>query len=189
MVLVVTFCLCLACAPAPAPVSTPAAPPPTPTLTFDRLPTLSPPTPVGAAASPALPMLPVRYAAPFPPADVPTCSGIQELERLPVRFAWDMTGTKYEDVFANAPLENWTYYRCTGSPAAVVSFYRAAMTLPIWEQHASDERADGTLTIFDNGPVTVSPAFRWVYIWVLPDKTDVQMAYLVLAWWNGPKTC
>jgi hypothetical protein len=152
-----------------------------------RLPTLSAPPPPDA--TPTLVTLPTRVANEFPPADVPACMGVQSLDRLPFRFAWDVADKSYANPYDNAPLENWTYYRCAASLADLVIFYRRVLTLPNWEQHASDPRPEGTLIIYDNALNVTTVDHRWLYLWMLPDPSASRSSLLVAAWWNGPKTC
>jgi len=163
--LVIALCLSSACAAAPTPTRAPA-PTVSPT-TAPRAPTLLLPKPTGN-----------RYA----PPDVPACKDARLLNET-IRFAWEKT----THVFSNIPENQWTFYRCAQSRAALTVFYRQQMPTPPyhWLETDFEERTEATLVVYNNSPVSVTRGYRWVYLWILPEKSDDQVSYLVAAWWDA----
>ncbi len=176
--------LSYACTVTPTPFPTP---PPVPTLPLTPLPPMTAPPPPDP--TPTLAPLPTLDASLFPPANVPACEGVQTLYKFPFRFAWDMTNVAYMNPFDNVPLENWTYYHCAKSPSELLSFYKQTLRWPIWEEHTSDRRSEGTLIIYDNASNVSTVSYKWLYLWLLPDPSSDQGTFLLAAWWQGDKTC
>jgi hypothetical protein len=163
--------LCISCAststPTPSPVPTPV---PSPTLNVSN--------PTGVLST----VIMNRLA----PDDVPACPGAQELEK-PIEFSW----TGIEDVRQSTPESNWIFYRCDESQTMLSAFYRRWMPEPQyhWVQMHWEERADTTLGVFYFSASASGAPNRWLYLWFLPDSSSRQTSYLVVAWWQVPKSC
>jgi hypothetical protein len=58
-----------------------------------------------------------------------------------------------------------------------------------WLEIDIEQRSEGTLAVYNNGLVSATHGYRWVYLWFLPVKSDDRVSDLVAAWWDAPHTC
>ncbi|MBI5652768.1 MAG: hypothetical protein HZC40_20325 [Chloroflexi bacterium] len=122
----------------------------------------------------------------YPPPGVPVCQGLRLLD-APVKFSWDQS----QEVMANAPENQWTFFQCPQTQRALAAFYRERMISAEykWLETHWDERAEGTLGIYNSSLVSLTHSYTWVYLWFLPNSSNPSTSYLIAAWWNAPHTC
>ncbi len=122
---------------------------------------------------------PLAVPAPSPTApkqelvewrDVPTCDG-QETLPGPVTFDWPV---KIE-VAADA---TWEQYRCRGTLAETVAFYRqASLKAPyLWQETGWTERPEGTVVTYYRETDQM-----WLFRWVVLDPSGTQFSRVVVA--------
>jgi hypothetical protein len=140
---------------------------------------------------PVLPLLPTPVGNSFAPPYVPACQGAQNLDQ-PMKLPWEIWDeSKLQRVIIHSLESNWTYYRCSQSLKSLTAFYRQTMPLSPydWLEDSAEEHDEGTLLIYNDSKVSVTPGFRWVYLALLPEKSNANISYLIATWWNAPWSC
>jgi hypothetical protein len=187
-VLTIAMSLSVACAATPTPVPSPTLPS---TSLQCSLQDFSPPSTPSLAPERTIPPLPLPIDGHYAPPDVPTCIGAVSLGQ-PFKLPWDKWDqAKLERVIAHAIESNWTYYQCAQPASEAVAFYRQWMRAPEynWFEDSVEERAEGTLAIYNNSTTSSTGGYRWVYLIFLPDKSDTRISNLAVTWWNAPYSC
>lgn len=185
----------------------PPTPPSLPVMASPATATLLPVPSIGSAApdqrtpfalptlTPAAAQNPTVYTLPKPigamqdrltPPDVPACQGAQSLEKA-IDFSWEQQDpSDWREVNTRTSEGYWTYYRCDQPAAAVLAFYRQAMSLPLygWTEDHVDESSQGTLLVDKKRMDYTKHGYRWLYLWVFPDKSDTQASDLVTVWYD-----
>ena len=179
---------CAACTVEPTTIS--VAPTMSVSLTTPRvvptIPAFSPPVTPWVAPERTLSPLPKPIDDHYAPPDVPACKNAESL-RETIKVDWE----NVQDVMESAPDNQWTFYRCAQSQPSLSAFYRQWLVAPeySWLETRWEERATGTLAVYNNSLVSPTHSYRWLYVWFLPDKSDANVSYLIAAWWNAPHVC
>jgi hypothetical protein len=190
-VLAIALCLSSACATTPALMPTPQ---PNGLVPATPLALIFPPTLPAPIEQPPLPPLPKPLgdmADNYTPPGVPACKGAQSLDKT-IRFSWEQwDSAEWKHVITHAWLTQWTYYRCPQPLDAVSDFYRQWMISPAynWSENHVEQHPDGTLLVYNNSTVSTVAGYRWVYLWLLPEKSDDQVSDLVAVWFDAPYNC
>jgi hypothetical protein len=104
---------------------------------------------------------------------LPHCDGYKALKD-PVPLIWPQA----EDRIKELEGSSWHYYSCPQPQATVAKFYRENMTKPPYNMNETNwvEREEGTLGVY-----FFSPSGDWTYLWVIPQSTDPQATYVLIA--------
>jgi hypothetical protein len=131
-----------------------------PTITPTPLPTNTP-TPASVKTA--------ERTIDYVPPDIPTCSGLQALERALV-FDWP----GIDDVGE----ADWLYYRCVQGRDDLAAIYRGKMTSPpySWVENAWVELPQGKLGVYLH-----TDSVNWLYLWFIADSSSPANSYLVVA--------
>lgn len=157
------LCLCTACAATDQsePTSAPM-PAPSPTQTTSSAP-----------AAVSTPLSVDEYIL----SVIPQFEGIQSLDQ-PIQFAWPNVKRRIKELEGS----DWGYFRCAQPPAVVSAFYQEHMPEAPYNMREANrvERPEGTLGIYYHSAYDI-----WVYLWIVPQPTDPQSSYVIVAVADG----
>ncbi len=153
---VISVCLCTACSTA-GPASLPPSAEALPTAKIAA----SLPTAASVSSSTSEYLL----------SRIPHCNGIEI--RDPFTFNWPNLAERIRELNTNL----WGYFACNQSPSDVAQFYRADMPKPPYNMQETNwiDRKEGSVGVFYNS------AYAWIYLWVIPQPSDPQASYVIIA--------
>jgi hypothetical protein len=159
IILFVVLCLCTACSNAAEPAES-----------NSRVQVLSPkPGLQPTKESTPTPMTISEYLLSI----LPNCDEVKVFEQ-PVKFDWPLIEQRIQELEG----ADWGYYGCPQPQEVVSTFYQEAMpkTPFLMTEINWVERPQGTLGVYYQ-----SVAQTWLYLWVVPQPTDPQTSYVIVA--------